>query len=273
MTSLNIIATNFNDLMSRPPFKHVKRIPYDEVADMGKLVHETVMVQSSPLIVDKWHKSPAWNGSIFKLNYLKTHYGTEDIVCRDVNHNIDVEMKMKDFIDHIRKPSNGSDTGSESLLYGKDLSCPEKWRESIMDELLPPIVAYRGPNDLNAFYPEKAAETLMLYIGKEGTRTPLHYNHCGTVGHNILLHSDDNAHSIWFMIAAEDKTKAELLFKSLGYPLERESHFASVEQLTQAEFPIYVVEQRVGDLVLIPSLTYHQVLNVVWKDYRQSSLE
>ncbi|KAF9277145.1 hypothetical protein BGZ74_003446, partial [Mortierella antarctica] len=84
----------------------------------------------------------------------------------------------------------------------------------------------------------------MLYIGNDGTRTPLHYDHCGTTGHNILLHSDDNAHSIWFMIAAEDKTKVELLFKSLGYPLEREDHFASVEQLAQAEFPVYVVEQR-----------------------------
>jgi len=72
-----------------------------------------------------------------------------DIVCRDVIQNIDMEMKMKDFIDHTRKPSTGSDTGSGPLLYGKDLSCPGKWWEAIMDELLPPIIAYRGPNDLS----------------------------------------------------------------------------------------------------------------------------
>jgi len=65
------------------------------------------------------------------------------------------------------------------------------------------------------------------------------------------------------MIAAKDKTKAELLCKMLGYPLERENYFASVEQLSQANFPVYVIEQRVGDLILIPSLAYHQVQNVV----------
>jgi hypothetical protein len=53
-------------------------------------------------------------------------------------------MMMKDFI----KALTGSDIDS-GLLYGKDLACPEKWREAIMDELLPPIVTYRGPNDLS----------------------------------------------------------------------------------------------------------------------------
>ncbi|KAG0019070.1 hypothetical protein BGZ82_000265 [Podila clonocystis] len=141
--------SNFNDLMSRAPFKHVRRIPYDEVGDMTKLVHETVMVQGTPLVVNQWHKTSDWSTSIFKWNYLKKHHGNEDIVCRDVIQNIDVEMKMKGFIDHIRKPLTGSDTSRESLLYGKDLSCPGKWREAIMDELLPPIVTYRGPNDLS----------------------------------------------------------------------------------------------------------------------------
>ncbi|KAF9274482.1 hypothetical protein BGZ68_000640 [Mortierella alpina] len=189
---------------------------------------------------------------------------------------------MRHFLDSIRNPSD-----DESLLYGKDLSCPEKWRETIMEKILPPVVSYRGPNDLSevrlkahlnvkslmrselimssltpqiidALCLEKAADNLMLYIGKEGTRTPLQYDHCGTIGHNLLLHSDSGAYAIWFMIAAEDKTKAELLFKKLNHPLDRENHFAPLDQLAKADFPLHMIEQRVGDLILIPSLGYHQ---------------
>jgi hypothetical protein len=85
--------------------------------------------------------------------------------------------------------------------------------------------------------------------------------------HTIAEHSSEfytvDAHAIWFMIAAEDNAKAEQLFKRLGHPLHRENHFASVDQLAQAAFPVYVIEQRVGDLILIPSLGYHQVDNMV----------
>ncbi|KAF9302007.1 hypothetical protein BGZ74_006001 [Mortierella antarctica] len=96
-----------------------------------------------------------------------------------------------------------------------------------MKEILPPVITYRGPNDLSSLWPTKAAETLMLYIDIENNRTTLHYAHCGTIGHNLMLNSEDDGHAIWFMIAAEDKAKAEKLFKGLGFPLEREDHFAS----------------------------------------------
>ncbi|KAF9273727.1 hypothetical protein BGZ68_001253, partial [Mortierella alpina] len=91
---------------------------------------------------------------------------------------------------------------------------------------------------------------------------PLHYDHCGTIGHNLMVHSDSGAYAIWFMIAAEDKAKADLLFKGLNHPLDRENHFVSLDQLAQADFPVHVIEQRVGDLILIPSLGYHQVQNM-----------
>lgn len=65
------------------------------------------------------------------------------------------------------------------------------------------------------------------------------------------------------MIRAEDKAKAEALWKSCGHPLEYESYFATIEDLGQAKFPIYVVEQKIGDLVMVPSLSYHQVVNLV----------
>ncbi|KAF9573466.1 hypothetical protein BGW38_008437, partial [Lunasporangiospora selenospora] len=66
-------------------------------------------------------------------------------------------------------------------------------------------------------------------------------------------------HALWFMVAAEDRLKVETLFKRHGYPLALENLVARVEILSKADFPIYVVEQKVGDLIVVPSLGYHQV--------------
>ncbi|KAF9945695.1 hypothetical protein BGZ70_003666, partial [Mortierella alpina] len=129
--------------MSRTPFKLAKRIHCKDVDDMEKLVHETVMVQGLPLVVEGWNKIPAWKKTMVKWDYLKRHHGNDDIVCRDMRQNVDIEMKMQFFLSSIRNPSN-----EETLFYGKDLSCPEKWRETIMEKILPPVVAYRGPNGL-----------------------------------------------------------------------------------------------------------------------------
>lgn len=74
---------------------------------------------------------------------------------------------------------------------------------------------------------------------------------------------DIGSSSIWFMIRTEDKAKAEALWRSCGHPLEYESYFATFDNLAQANFPIYVVEQKIGDLIMVPSLCYHQVVNLV----------
>lgn len=65
------------------------------------------------------------------------------------------------------------------------------------------------------------------------------------------------------MISAKDKKNAEKLWRSLGHPLEYEGYFASVEELKTANFPIYVIEQKLGDFVMVPSESYHQVVNMV----------
>jgi hypothetical protein len=64
------------------------------------------------------------------------------------------------------------------------------------------------------------------------------------------------------MVSAEDKDKAEALWRSCGHPLEYESYFATIPDLQRATFPIYVVEQKIGDLIMVPSLCYHQVVNL-----------
>ncbi|KAF9984703.1 hypothetical protein BGZ65_012826 [Modicella reniformis] len=118
-----------------------------------------------------------------------------------------------------------------------------------------------GENDLNGICPELAAENLMAYIGQNGTWTPAHIDHCGAIGHNIMI-CDDDGSSVWFIVSNKDMDKFEELCRSLGREPQYENSLLSVDDLSRANFPIYVAEQKTGDLVLIPSLSYHQVVNL-----------
>ncbi|KAF9354822.1 hypothetical protein BGX26_007330 [Mortierella sp. AD094] len=131
-----------------------------------------------------------------------------------------------------------------------------------MDRIIPRFLGYRKENDLNIFNKDAAAETLMVYISRSGTWTPAHFDHCGAIGHNIMISADKGSYAIWFVIKPEHRQEAEDLWRSFGQNLEYEDYLASVEDLQNATFPIYVVEQKIGDLVMVPSLSYHQVINL-----------
>ena len=116
------------------------------------------------------------------------------------------------------------------------------------------------------------AENLMCYIGHEGTYTPAHREMCATLGHNIMVEAsgtvnDEGEHehpgsSIWLMTETKDRhLVAEYWLSILGHDIEVESHFAQIVALKKAPFKVYVVEQKPGDLILIPPLAPHQVWN------------
>ena len=53
--------------------------------------------------------------------------------------------------------------------YGKDIDCPQEWRD-VLAESLPREISYLGANDLmTKLPPEARAENMMIYIGHEGT--------------------------------------------------------------------------------------------------------
>ncbi|KAG0025680.1 hypothetical protein BGZ81_006982 [Podila clonocystis] len=148
------------------------------------------------------------------------------------------------------------------FYYAKDVSCPTPWKNHL-DDILPNWLSYMNDNDLLANVKgDKAAENLMIYVGTEGTWTPAHFDQCGAIGHNIMAWAEDDSRAIWFMVSAKDKKLAEKLWRSFNHPLEYEGYFASVEELKKATFPIYVIEQKLGDFVVVPSESYHQVVNM-----------
>ncbi len=115
---------------------------------------------------------------------------------------------------------------------------------------------------------EMRAQNLMCYIGHEGTYTPAHREMCASLGQNIMVEAsgDENGEkpgsSIWFMTESKDREVVREYFLSmLGHDIEIEKHFAQINAWKKATFPVYVVEQKVGDFILIPPLAPHQVWN------------
>jgi hypothetical protein len=98
-----------------------------------------------------------------------------DIVVRDLVRAQDLVMNVEQYLQLVPSLA-GQNFGTRELKeklpkrqYGKDIDCPQEWREQLAD-LLPREVSYLGDNDLmTKLPPEARAENMMIYIGHEGT--------------------------------------------------------------------------------------------------------
>ncbi|TVY15226.1 hypothetical protein LARI1_G005440 [Lachnellula arida] len=183
-------------------------------------------------------------------------------------------------------------------LYLKDIDCPEMWGQKLQEELPDSIYylnecieartggdgAIREPNEygqmrygkgvapagdlMSSLPPEMRALNMMCYIGHEGTYTPAHREMCASLGHNIMVEASEDRNgeragsSIWFMTETKERELVSEHFLSmLGHDIEVEKHFAQVNAWKKAPFNVWIVEQKPGDLILIPPLAPHQVWN------------
>jgi hypothetical protein len=183
-------------------------------------------------------------------------------------------------------------------LYLKDIDTPDAWADHLK-ETIPECVYYLNdciesrtggdgailePNEygqmrygkgvapagdlMSSLPPEMRALNMMCYIGHEGTYTPAHREMCASLGHNIMVDASEDGKgeragsSIWFMTETKEReVVSEYFLSMLGHDIEVEKHFAQVNAWKKAPFNVWVVEQRVGDLILIPPLAPHQVWN------------
>ncbi|KAL0087017.1 hypothetical protein F4703DRAFT_1849980 [Phycomyces blakesleeanus] len=185
-----------------------------------------------------------------------------------------------------------------SLLYGKDISCPTEYKD-VLETILPEYLLSLGSCDLFNCLPEDMqAENLMCYLGSSGTGTAIHRDLCGTFGHNLMTYGDDGAYSEWLIV--EDRFRDQLT-KVLHSPdskrskdnddhsynmtdqtssfVESDQAWVNLKTLRNANIKTHVILQKPGDLVLIPSLCYHQVRNhgismkVAWNRVTPQTLE
>ncbi|RFU31873.1 hypothetical protein B7463_g4473, partial [Scytalidium lignicola] len=278
----------------------VEMLREQSVQNLEKLVYQHVILEGKPLVVEGWQASlhpDLFSATWLQHQYSKKVEAVRDIrnevnIEMTTGHYLkSMDTLTKQFLSDYRDPKR-------QLLYLKDIDTPPEWEQYLKD-LLPDFLFYlndcveprTGGNgairelneygqwqfgkgvapagDLMSSLPDAMrAQNMMCYIGHEGTHTAAHREMCASLGQNIMVEASQNGKnskegsSIWFMTETKDRALVSEFFLSiLGHDIEIEKHFAQVNAWKKAPFNIYVVEQRVGDLILIPPLAPHQVWN------------
>ncbi|CAG8461784.1 10268_t:CDS:10 [Diversispora eburnea] len=236
---------------------NVKRLSEEEII---KQVHSTCVEQGIPLVLENYHKKRSFDHKLFTFSWLKLNQGDQEIVARDMISNTDEPMILSDYIDYVEDTIN-SLMPPDQILYGKDIICPKPWKDYVAN-FLPSYFKYNGNNDLMSnLAPELRADNLMIYLGFEGTKTPLHKDMCASFGHNLMVYADEDTWSTWYMVGREDKEKIAALVREADQNIDLENYYVQPSQLAQAGFTVYRTKQRIGDFVLVPSECCHEVLN------------
>lgn len=101
----------------------------------------------------------------------------------------------------------------------------------------------------------------MCYLGIGDTFTPCHKDLCASSGQNLMCYTEGGGSSFWFMTESSSAPVAARYFQELGQELDHENHVITLKELMKAPFKVFVIEQKIGDLVLVPPRSCHQVVN------------
>ncbi|KAK4060700.1 hypothetical protein Trihar35433_10108 [Trichoderma harzianum] len=284
-----------------PNFRWAQRVSRSQIRSLGqhdfeKLVAIHVIAGGKPLVIEGW--DAALPSSLFSAGWLENAYDKKQENVRDISNSSDIPMTTGHYLRSMKQLTNQWTPNTyrderRQRLYLKDIDCPVEWRD-MLQKIIHPNLFYLNENvtskggkrmhneeafesettaapagDLMSSLPEEMrAQNLMCYIGHEGTYTPAHREMCASLGQNIMVEAsrDENGEkkgsSVWFMTESKDREVVREYFLSmLGHDIEIEKHFAQINAWKKAPFDVYIVEQCVGDFILIPPLAAHQVWN------------
>lgn len=76
-----------------------------------------------------------------------------------------------------------------------------------------------------------------------------------------MCYTENSGSSFWFMTESSSAPAVADYFHELGHELDLEAHVITVKELEKAPFKVYIEEQKLGDMVLVPPRSCHQVVN------------
>ncbi|KAG9010092.1 hypothetical protein FRB93_004754 [Tulasnella sp. JGI-2019a] len=229
----------------------------------------SVLAHSQDAIRDTIHyhetqdKTPLWNSELLSLEWLRNSCSDERMPVRNLIDGNDAEMTFGEFLEWTTSQSEFAEPGEDKRFYGKDAPCPPEWFQWLSSGVIPPCVVPMGPEDLfSSFEPEERPETLMTYFGIGDTFTPCHKDPCASQGQNLMTYTTPGASSFWFFTASDSWYEVTRYFKhQLEVEVDFESTLLRPEKLAKIGCPIFICEQILGDLVLVPRRSCHQVFN------------
>ncbi|TFK30125.1 hypothetical protein FA15DRAFT_609251 [Coprinopsis marcescibilis] len=243
-------------------FKAIKRVKATSSASIVEQEIKNCEATGIPLIVEDWHKHKKWPKDMFTLDFFQKN-SLPAISVRNIHDWKDSKMPLQEFIQASREAPPLIAQDEKRRLYGKDAECPAEWSRWIKEaNVIPEMLHWNGSNDYFRYRPKNArVETLMCYLGIGDTFTPAHKDLCASSGHNLMCYTENGGSAYWFMTQSSDAAAAADFFQSLKQELDHETHVVTLKELSRAPFPVYVTEQRLGDLVLVPPRSCHQVVN------------
>ncbi|KAK5226474.1 hypothetical protein LTR47_009152 [Exophiala xenobiotica] len=198
----------------------------------------------------------------------------KNIPIRNCSTGRDLSFTLKKFADSARQSYPEFQN-----LYARDLQCPQEWLEQCC-KILPAELQWGGRLDLFQWLPQCArSEVMMAYVGSEGSSSGFHRCFSSTVALNLLVESDDRP-VVCIGTDFDSQTKCDSFISARGASPHLDWLNVGTQELLEADFPLYVYDQRVGDLVLFPPATAHQIWNpstlsakLVWNILHPLSLE
>lgn len=234
-----------------------------------------------PFVIADFEKLDTWPASShdghqpgFGIERLIELSTKKNIPIRNCSTGRDLSFTLKKFADSARQSFPEFQN-----LYARDLQCPQEWLEQCR-KILPTEVQWGGRLDLFQWLPQCArSEVMMAYVGSEGSSSGFHRCFSSTVALNLLVDSDDRpVVCIGTDFASQKKYDAFMSARGVSPHLDWLN--LGTDVLKTADFPLYAYDQRVGDLVVFPPATAHQVWNpstlsakLVWNILHPLSLE
>jgi hypothetical protein len=109
---------------------------------------------------------------------------------------------------------------------------------------------------------------MMAYVGARGTRTPLHVDKAASIAFNCVAWAEDeSSYKSWWLFHPDDAQVVDAHIKSVhgeASRLQDDSHWVDLDDLAalpQLTHGLTRIDQRIGELVIVPPMAPHCVVN------------
>jgi hypothetical protein len=76
-----------------------------------------------------------------------------------------------------------------------------------------------------------------------------------------MFYTEKGGSAFWFMTRSSDARNASDFFQKMGHELDHENYYLTLDIIARATFDIFVTEQKMGDFIMVPPRSCHQVVN------------